>query len=162
MDGSHCPKIACRSLQQHDPGSLALSSTRDRLHMQSSPPPSSSSACQEELPFRKLSLSLSNLAGFKVRNNLLVADGKTCLSHLGRPCVGLEHRHLWCAVYPGSIDAFRREPLLPKAPSGSSVSFGFVRQLCCRDAQACELQVRDSKEQRQSSVFSFLSLFPAI
>ena len=27
--------------------------------------------------------------------------------------VGLEHRHLWCAAYPGSIDAFRREPLLP-------------------------------------------------
>ena len=41
------------------------------------------------------------------------ADGKTCLSHLGRPCVGLEHRHLWCAAHPGSIDAFRREPLLP-------------------------------------------------
>ena len=32
---------------------------------------------------------------------------------LGRLRVGLEHRHLWCAAYPSSIDVFRREPLLP-------------------------------------------------
>ena len=30
-------------------------------------------------------------------------NGKACPSLLGRSCVGLEHRHLWCAVYPGSM-----------------------------------------------------------
>ena len=45
-------------------------------------------------------------------SQMSVADGKTGLSLLGRPRVGLEYRHLWCAAYPGSIDAFRREPFL--------------------------------------------------
>jgi len=32
-----------------------------------------------------------------------VESGRMCTSHVGRACVVLDRRHLWCAAYPGSI-----------------------------------------------------------